>query len=113
MFEGRMMLTICRVSFSCSKLLTKQFSSNFTRSSRYFIDKHSYSRLFLCFFVHVYQPPKVISIMSFAGIILPPKSWEWFYVTMLHLRFIVTQVDSDMEIDPSSGNPAENCGEFN
>jgi len=24
-------------------------------------------------------------------------------------RFIVTQVDSDMEIDPSSGNPAENC----
>ena len=51
--------------------------------------------------------------MYFAGIILPPKSWEWFYVTMLHLRFIVTQVDSDMEIDPSSGNPAENCGEFN
>ena len=51
--------------------------------------------------------------MYFARMILPSKSWERFYVTMPHLRFIVTQVDSDMEIDPSSGNPAENCGEFN
>ncbi|XP_063674297.1 uncharacterized protein LOC134811422 isoform X3 [Bolinopsis microptera] len=29
--------------------------------------------------------------------------------TCINNRFIVTQVDSDMEIDPSSGNPAENC----